>query len=74
MGGERGVDEQDLFARFRMGKHHRVFSSRVLRGHRMAVVAWQLGAKGVLGTVFGVQTVDSLLDGLRQVFVSHHHV
>ncbi|MNG37421.1 hypothetical protein D3C84_1247680 [compost metagenome] len=57
-----------------MGKHHRVFGGRVFRGHRMAVVAWQLGTKGVLGAVFCVQTVDSLLDGLWQVFVSHHHV
>ncbi|MNQ81286.1 hypothetical protein D3C85_963000 [compost metagenome] len=74
MGGERGVDEQHLFARFWMGKHHRVFSGRVLRGHRMTFFAWQLGTKGLLGTVFCVQAVDPLLDGLWQLFVSHHHV
>ncbi|MNM90896.1 hypothetical protein D3C81_1031750 [compost metagenome] len=74
MGGERGVDEQDLFASLWMGKHHRVFSGRVLRGHRVTFFAWQLGAKGLLGTVLGIQAIDPLLDAFGQLFVGHHHV
>jgi hypothetical protein len=55
-----------------MGEHNRVLSGGVLRGHRVTFFDRHLGAKRMLGTVLGVQAVDPLLDGVGQLFVSHH--
>ncbi|MCY1177275.1 hypothetical protein D9M73_175750 [compost metagenome] len=69
-----GIDEEDLFSRFGMRAHHRMFGIWKLGLEREALFLRHGGAEAGLDAMAGNQVGNRRLDVIRQLLVGQHHV